>query len=288
MESEGNYFDYFTSSKSNFNNDFITQINLALSKKMECNNFQQDSYYLLRNSPENDSENSSFIKEELECDTDKNIDNFLTKDIINSINDINSDLDNSVKNESIGDISIEDKKDTSQKYNENEESDYLNDEDLKIEKEIISKFPFDLNIDEPPDFLINNNSALNNNKNNLISHDNIQLNNNANINNENGKIKIFNNDNNNQKSQQNNNQNLKFNESNICLKSDVNYIEDRPIFNNKETTNLNELFCKNESYKLNSDNININNKEHLNNGKFFDNNFINQKILFKIKMVILL
>ena len=267
MKSEDNYLNYLESSKSIFNNDLITQINLVLIKKIEFNNNHQDSNYLISNLTEKENENISIIKDKLECENDKNIDNFLTKDIINSINDINSEKlmkEISMKNET--------------ELNEDEDNN-INDDYLKIEKEIIKGFPFDLNIDNTSGFLIKNNLSQNTNKNEQISLDNKCLNNNNNINNENEKInywnfntnpnKIFNNDN--QENLQNNSENQKINDDNIKLKNDVNSEENNPSIKNKEMTNPNESYIKNEAFKLNSDNNKINNDGDLKKRGYFDN-----------------
>ena len=278
MNSEDNSFSYFNSSKSIFNNDLITQINSILIKKIERNNnLQQYSYYLRGNSSQNENEKSSIIKDESESENEKNIENFLTKDIINSINEIDSEPDdNSSKNESMKEISIQDEtesyeeeKNSFQKNSEDEdEGDIINDNDLDIEKEIINRFPFDLNIDNPPEFLADNNFPQ--------ITDNSHLNNIININNEKDKInglnfntnpsKIFNIDNHN-----------KLNGN--YIKTNRNSEENNPINKNNEITNLNGIYSQNEAFKLNSENIKINNDKYLKNGEYFDNNYINQEYI---------
>ena len=277
MKSKDNYINNIKSSKSMFNNDLLTQINLILSKKIGYKNFKQDSYYsyyLSMNLPEN--KKYSIIKDELESDNDKNKDDFLAKDIINSKNEINSEHNNnSSKNESIKEISIqegtessEDEKDYSQQDSEDDENNIKNDE-LKEEKEIINEFPFDLDINNSSDFLIKKNLSQINNKSEQIIHENKNLDNNTNINNENDEInywnfnispnKIFNAD-------------SKKNHNNISTKFDANNEEYNPIIKNKEITYLKDALGQN-SFNINTEYIN--NEEY--NEEFLDNNFNNEK-----------
>ena len=285
MKSEGNFFDFTNSSKSNFKRDIITHKNLSLSENNNYNDIQQDSYYLGLNSSENDNKKCSVIKDELEFDHDINIHKFLTKDIIDSINEINSEPHNNLsKDESIKEISVrdetesyEDENDSSQNNSEDED-DNINDNDLKIEKEIKNEFPFNFEANKSSDFLIKNNLTFSTNKSEHINNTNRYLSNNINIDKENKKIncwdsntrecKIFNLDN--QENQQNNNVSYKLNIKNIHVEIDGNNLENNPIIENKEITNLNSIFQKNKDRKINKE-------EFFQNKEFFDNNFINQK-----------
>ena len=292
MKSEDNHFNYFKSSKFIFNDDLLSQKNLSLNQNIEGNNIQQEPNYLSLNSPEKEDEECSIIKDELENENEINIDNFLTKDIINSINEVNSDpYKNSSKNESVGEISMQDEKESyedekeSSKQNSEDGGDNNQGDDLKMEKESQNIFPFNFGVNRTSDFFIKNNLTFNTNKKEQIIHDNRYLNNNSNINNKNGKIncwnfntnpkEIFNIDN--PKNQPNNNEMYKF-DNNIDLKIDVNNIGNSPIIKNKEITNLNEIFHKNEDFKLDIENIKYKSKEFLKNGEFLDDNYSNQKI----------
>ena len=149
------------------------------------------------NSSENDNKKCSVIKDELEFDHDINIHKFLTKDIIDSINEINSEPHNNLsKDESIKEISVrdetesyEDENDSSQNNSEDED-DNINDNDLKIEKEIKNEFPFNFEANKSSDFLIKNNLTFSTNKSEHINNTNRYLSNNINIDKENKKIKL--------------------------------------------------------------------------------------------------
>ena len=113
MKSEDNFIEYFKFSNSIFKDDIITNKNLSSNKDIKCNNIKKDSDYLGRNCPEKRNEKCSIIKDELECENDKNINNFLTKDIINSINEINSEPNNNTpKHILIKEISGQDEKES--------------------------------------------------------------------------------------------------------------------------------------------------------------------------------
>ena len=291
MKSEDNFFEYFKFSNSIFKDDLITNKNLSSNKNTKCNNIQKDSDYLGGNSQEKENEKCSIIKDELECENDKNINNFLTKDIINSINEINSEPNNnSSKNKSIKEISVQDETESSQQ-NREAQDDNGNDEDLKIEKNINNEFPVNLESYKFYDFFSKNNLTDTSNKKEPIINDNRYLNNNSNINNENDKNncwnfninpnKIFNMDT--QKNQQNNEQSSKFNNNNINIhfKIDVNNVENSPFIKNKETTNSKEIFQQNEMLKLNSNDIKINNDGYSKKQEFFEDNFFHQKFDFQ-------
>ena len=234
-------------SNSIFSDDLISKKNLSSNKDVKCNNIQQDSYYLGGNSPKKETEKISMIKNELECENDKNIDNFLSKDIINSINEIKSESENNSE-------LYEDENNSLPQNN------YFEFDNINIENKIKSENPFNANEDKQNNFY---NGYLNNN---------ININNGNKINNWNFNIspnEIFNIDN--QKNQQTNNEKPKLNNNNIHTNIDLNTEENNP--------NLNKTIRKNETFKLNIENVvdkKINNEECLKNGVFFDKNIINQ------------
>ena len=306
MKSEFTYYKYFKSSKLFLNDDNLINLkDLSLNKNIERNNIQKDSHYLNGNSPKNKNEKYSLKKDELQFENDENINNFLTKDIINSINDLDSEQNhNSSKNDLVNEISIhdetesyEDEKKSSQQNSEDED-DNINDDKLKIEEEILKGFPFNLGINNNFEFYIKNNSAQNNNNNEQISHNYRYLNNNLNINNgiENknnnfwnfniAQNKIFNLDN--QNNQRNNekeqNNYINFESKTNNKQSQNNCIENN--FMNKNDKLRNNFLKKNDLYnKLGINIINLNDqlneiKDHKNivnnnNCNFYMNNKIN-------------
>ena len=285
MKSEDNFFNF---NKSIFKTDLMTQKNLSSNKNNKSNNIQLVSHYLCLNSPEKDNENSSLIKDESEYENDINIDNFLTKDIINSINEINSDSNNnSYKNDSKKEILMQDKAesygDETDSSRKKSEDDNMNANELKIEKEIKNEFfsNFDNNISS--NFLIKNSLTLSAGERGIINHYNRHLNNNINIINENEKNnrwnfntsprKIFNIDNN--KKTQNDKESHKLNDNDIHLNNDKSKLENISIIKNKEKTGLNMTYQKNEISNI--EYVKINNEGCLENKELLDNNFINQE-----------
>ena len=268
MKSQLTNYNYFKPSKLFLNDDnLINYKDLSSTKNIEQNNIQNYSYYLNGNLPKNNHEN------------DKNIDNFLTKDIINSINEKDSEPNNkSSKTESIKEISNQDE---TESYEE-EENDNINDEQIKIEKEISKGFPFNLGINNIYDFPIKNN--FNNNE--QISHDNNNLNNN----NENNNCwnfnvdpnKIFNKD---SKNNQHNNEKNKLIGNNINIKSEANIkIDDIEIINegylkNRELTFDN--YFLNQKFNLFRAQNNYNNFKNKTNNKQSQNNYIENNCINK-------
>ena len=277
MKSEDNSFNInnIISMKSISNNDLTTNEDLSSREIINSKNTLQVSYDVGGNSPEKENVKFSIIKNELENENDQNINNFLPKDIINSMNEINyKSKKNLNKNKSINEVLFQDK---SQSYEDEKilfqtksKSDNVNIKNSKIEKDIINDFSFNLNTNKSSDFHINNNLNLGEGKNGQINNDNKPLNNNININNENEEInswnfnvspsEIFNIDN--QKNKQNNNENYKLNDINIHVKSDVN-----------NSIDLNNIFQKNEPFKLNAGYIKINDEGYLHNEN--QNDYIN-------------
>ena len=267
MKSELTNYNYFKPSKLFLNDDnLINCKDLSSTKNIERNNIQNYSYYLNGNLPKNKNDN------------DINIDNFLTKDIINSINEKDSEPNNnSSKTESIKEISNQDETESYE-----EEDDNINDEQIKIEKEISKGFPFNLGINNFSDFPIKNN--FNNNE--QICHDNSNLNNN----NENNNCwnfnidpnKIFNKD---SKNNQHNKENSKLIGDNINIKSKANIkIDDIEIINegylkNKELKFDNYFF--NQKFNLFRAQNNYNNFKNKTNNKQSQNNYIENECINK-------
>ena len=190
MKSEDNFFNF---NKSIFKTDLMTQKNLSSNKNNKSNNIQLVSHYLCLNSPEKDNENSSLIKDESEYENDINIDNFLTKDIINSINEINPESNNnSYKNDSKKEILMQDKAesygDETDSSRKKSEDDNMNANELKIEKEIKNEFFSNFDNSISSNFLIKNSLTLSAGEKGIINHYNRHLNNNINIINEKEKI----------------------------------------------------------------------------------------------------
>ena len=272
MKSEDNSFKNIDSMTSISNNDLITDENLISREIINTKDIRQVSYYLGGNSPEKENEKASIIKNELESEL--NIGNFLTKDIINSMDEINyKPKKNLNKNKLIKEILIQDKsesyEDEAISFQQKSKSGNINFKNSTIENNIINELSFDLNINKSSDFHINNSLNLGECKNGEINYK--CLNNNIDINNENEEInswnfnmspsEIFNIDN--QTNKKNNYENYKLNNNHI--KSYVNNV-----------INLNKIFQKNETFKLNEGYIKINNEGYLNNDELFYNN-INQK-----------
>ena len=293
MKSEDNYFKYYNllnNSKSLLFNDLITHNNLPLNKKNQSNNIQQDSYYLGGNSPKKDNEKYFVLKDTLECENETNIDKFLTKDIINSINEINSDSNSySSKNESIKEVLIQDKTESygdekHSSHKNSEENDIINIKDLKDEKEIKDEFPINCVSNKSSDFPIKQYMTEAKGEIRQINYDNRQLNNNININNENT-INLWNFNISpenicsidNKKNQQNNKESQEINDDNIHSKIDDNNLKDNLINKNKDINNFKEILIKNGTFKTNIDDIKINNIEYSENKLLFDNDFINKK-----------
>ena len=276
MKSEDNSFNNIKSMTSIYNNDLIADENLTSKEIINSKDIRQTSYYLGGNSPEKEDEKSFIIKNKLENEKEQNIANFLNKDIINSMNEINYKSQKNInKIKLIKEILIQDKsesyEDKTISFQQKSRSDNINIKDSKIEKDIINDFPFNLNINKSSDFHINNSLNLGESENGQINYDNRHLNNNININNENEETnswnfnispsEIFNIDY--QKNKQNNNKNYKLNE--IHVKNDVNNVR-----------TINNIFQENETFKLNVGNIKINNEGYLKNDDCFNNNHINQ------------
>ena len=80
---------------------------LSPSKNIEQNNIQNNSNYLNENSPKNDDEKCFIVKDEVEDENDKKIDNFLTKDIINSLDTNSEPNNNSSKSDSVKEMPIQ-------------------------------------------------------------------------------------------------------------------------------------------------------------------------------------
>ena len=269
MKSDDDYFNYL---KSIFNNNLKTPTNLSSNINIKYNNIQQ-APYLIGNSSENKNEKISMIKNELECEKDKNIENFLTKDIINSINEINFEPNNT----SIKEISI---KNNTESYEKNKNSswqknceDNINNKKLKIEKEIKDEFSLNFGGNKSSDIHMNNKNKIN------------YLNLNVSTN------KIYSVDN--QKDQRSNNENNKLTDNNIH----VNIEENNPIIKNKEICNLDEIAQKNNAFELNIGDIKMNNKEFLGKEDSFNsfnknsfepkfNIFQNQNNLIKLNFLI--
>lgn len=288
MKSEDNFIDHITSSKSIFKNNLTTYKNLSSNKNIKFHNIQQDSYYLDGSFPENENGKFSKIKDELTSENVTKIDNILTKDNINSIKEINTESNNNLsKNESIKEILIQDEKEsykdkkiTSQP---NRDVDNIIEEDLKNEKELLNEFPFNFGVNKSSDSLIKNILTISADESRKTDRNNRHLNNNVHKNNKDEKIncwnfdlspsKIFNTDN--QRIQQSKNESNKLKDNNIHAKIFLNSLEDNSIIKDKEVTNLNEIFLKNEGFRLNSENIKINNERNLENEEYFDKNFIN-------------
>ena len=279
MSSDDNFFDYIKSSKSIFIDDLITHKNLSSNKDIKSNNIPQESYYCLRgNSPKKENEKFSLIKDELECEKEKNIDDFLTKDIINSINEINSEFNNNLsKNESIKEKLIQNETESYEDVGNN-----IKNNVSEIGKEIKSEV--NLNINESSDFPIKN-SLTRINEDEYINHENKYLNSNININNENktnswnfniSPSKIFNKDN--QKSQQNNNEINYVNENNVHIKNDVNSEENNHLKFNIFKSQYNNINFDNKTNNIQSQNDYIKNNFINNNNKIL-NNFFEQKDL---------
>ena len=284
MKSEDKCFKNNQIVKSFFKNDSKTDKNLSSSINIMPNNAQKESYYLGRNSSEKEYENISKIKDELECENDKNIDNFLTQDIINSINEMNFKSKNNLnQNKSIKEILIQDNTESYEDGNnflqQKSKSDNVNIKNSKIRKDIINEFPFNLNTNKSSDFHINNNLTLNTSENLQIYHEKNYLNNeNEEINSWNFNInpnEIFNISN--QKDEHNTNENYKLNDNFIHVKNDVNNEKNNPMIKNKEMINLNEISQKNEIFKPNTEHIKMNNGGYLKDRAFFNNNYINPK-----------
>ena len=231
MSFKDNFLNFLNITKTIFSNNLSTQKNSPSST-----NNQQDSNY----SQGNEREKNPTKKDESEGENDKNIYDFLTKDIINSINDIFSEPNNNSKNEPKKEATQDktepyrDKKDSpKQKKSETNNTKFE-------EKETKNEFSF--NFGKFSDFLNNNLFG------NKDENKNDKKNNNWNFNM--SPSEIFNMDNKN--NQQNNNE-----------KNNLN--------NNKETTNI-----KNESFKFNFGNANNNNKGSSEKEKSFNNNSSNQ------------
>ena len=292
MESEISYYSYFKSSKLFLNDDnLMNHKDLSPSKNIEQNNIQNNSNYLNENSPKNDDEKCFIVKDEVEDENDKKIDNFLTKDIINSLDTNTEPNNNSSKSDSVKEMSIqveaksdENGKDFSQK-NIKDKDDNINNDELKVEKEISKGFPYDLGMDKFLDFPIKNNFSLSTNNSEQVNHDDVNINDNIEINNENennncwnfniSSNNIFNTENQNN---QHINESHELIDNNIHYKPDTNSIENNPIIKNKEITNSNDNFQKNEEFKLNAVDVKTNNEGYLKNKELiFDNNFTGQK-----------
>ena len=180
-------------------------------------------------------------------------------------------------------ILIKDEKDSSQKKSESDREN--NDiEELKIKKDILNDFPFNLNINKSSDFHIKNSLAFDADKNKDIIHKNRYLNNNINILNENedeinywnfntSPSKIFNSDN--QSKKQNNERNIIFN-NNI----DVNNAQERPFIKKQRDSfdeiSFNQKFnlVQKQNNYINLEN-NFSNEQNKNN--YIQTNIINQK-----------
>ena len=112
------------------------------------NNIHSNSYYNNEQYLEDENEKGAKIKEEKESDNDKQIDNFLTKDIMNSINFMSSlSENNSPKKKTSGDLlmndkteAYEDENDSFQQKSESDNINVINHKELKIEKEITNNY----------------------------------------------------------------------------------------------------------------------------------------------------
>ena len=242
MNLKDNFLNLLNITKSIITNNLTSQKN---SPSNNNNNNQQDSNYFQGN----EKEKTSNKKDESECENDKNIYNFLTRDIINSINDIFSEPNNNSKTEpkkeTIQDKTepYKDKKDSPKQKN----SEVNN---IKFEeKETKNEFSFNFGFNKFSDFL-NNNLFGNKDENNTEKKTN-----NWNFNM--SPSKIFNIDNKNENNKLNNN-NINSDENNNIIKS-------------KETTNI-----KNESFKFNFGGSNNNNKGFPEKKESFDNNSSNK------------
>ena len=245
MSFKDNFLNLLNLTKSIFSNNLTSQKNVPSS-----NNNQQDSNY----SQGNEREKNSMKKDESDGENDKNIYDFLTKDIINSINDIFTEPNNNSKNEPKKETMqnksepFKDKKDSPKQKNSGVNN-------IKFEeKETKNEFSFNFGLNKFSDFLKNNNlfgnkdeSAQNNEKNNNNWNFNMSP------------SKIFNID---DKNNQQNNNGKNNNGDNITVE-------------NKETTSV-----KNESFKLNLGNANNNNKGFSEKQESFDNNSSKQKFNF--------
>ena len=255
MKSDNNNFNIFKRSSSPFNNNLIIPKKNSSSNINIKNNIQHDTYYLGEIPQDKEKQNISMNKEELEDENDTNIDNYLTKDIINSINEINYKSENSPpknKNKPIKDTLIL-MHDKTESYED--EVDNINREDLYKEKELES--PFDLN----------NCWNFNTNPN-----------------------KIFNIDN--QKNHMNNSERYKLNDDNLNLKIDVNSEEYNCNIKNKgitfksnsdNTEMNNEINLENKEFfgdDFVGHNINLF-QEQNNNINFWNNNDQCQNINFE-------
>ena len=149
MNLKDNFLNLLNITKSIITNNLTSQKN---SPSNNNNNNQQDSNYFQIN----EKEKTSNKKDESECENDKNIYNFLTRDIINSINDIFSEPNNNSKTEpkkeTIQDKTepYKDKKDSPKQKN----SEVNN---IKFEeKETKNEFSFNFGFNKFSDFLNNN------------------------------------------------------------------------------------------------------------------------------------
>ena len=124
------------------------------------NNIHSNSYYNNEQYLEDENEKCAKIKEEKESDNDKQIDNFLTKDIMNSINFMSSlSENNSPKKKTSGDLLMndktevyEDENDSFQQKSESDNINVINHKELKIEKEITNNYK-----NNKKEYVINNN-----------------------------------------------------------------------------------------------------------------------------------
>jgi hypothetical protein len=199
MKSGDNSFNInnIKSLKSISNNDLITDENLASREIINSKDILQVSNYSGGNSPEKENEKGSIKKNELENENEQNINNFLTKDIFNSMDEINYKSNKKVnKNKLINEILIQNKSESYENekifFQKKSKSDNVNIKNLKIEKDSISDLSFNLNINKSSDFHINNSLNLGEGRNRQINNNKKHLNNNININNENKEINSWN------------------------------------------------------------------------------------------------
>ena len=145
MIQEPNFLNFSISPKSTFNINLLAVNNLSSNKNTMVTNFPNDSFYFKENLKEKETEKCSLKKEELESENVHNNDNFLTKDINSSINEINFVSKNSSHelNEK-DDIFMQDKTESYENEKDcssrNLESDDINFKGLDIEKETTNDY----------------------------------------------------------------------------------------------------------------------------------------------------